>query len=64
VPGDLRPVALSAEEGWADISVPEGETWLGSSRELTRFSRAELFAFLERTEYRIHPLPGGFCLST
>lgn len=28
---DLWPVALGAEEGWADIAFPERETWLGSS---------------------------------
>ena len=31
VPGDLQPVALGATEGWADISFPERETWLGST---------------------------------
>jgi FkbM family methyltransferase len=30
-PGELQPVALGAEEGWADLVFPEGETWLGSS---------------------------------
>lgn len=31
VPGDLQPVALGAAEGWADISFPERDTWLGST---------------------------------
>jgi FkbM family methyltransferase len=31
VRGDLRPLALGAEEGWAEICFPEDETWLGSS---------------------------------
>lgn len=31
VRGDLRPLALGAEEGSAEICFPEGETWLGSS---------------------------------
>lgn len=29
--GDLQPVALGATEGWADISFPERDTWLGST---------------------------------
>jgi FkbM family methyltransferase len=31
LPCDLQPVALGAEEGWAEISFPERETWLGST---------------------------------
>jgi len=31
VPGVLQPVALGATEGWADISFPERDTWLGST---------------------------------
>lgn len=29
--GNLQPVALGATEGWADISFPERDTWLGST---------------------------------
>ncbi len=29
--GDLQPAALGAAEGWAEISFPERETWLGST---------------------------------
>lgn len=28
---DIRQIALGAEEGWAEISFPERETWLGST---------------------------------
>jgi FkbM family methyltransferase len=31
LPCDLQQVALGAEEGWAEISFPERETWLGST---------------------------------
>jgi len=31
LPCDLRPVALGATEGWAEIAFPERETWLGST---------------------------------
>lgn len=46
VPCDLREVALGAEEGWTDLSFPEGETWLGSSN-------AEVQGELSRTHGRI-----------